>query len=171
MPYYDSIIEKKARNQLCEVKMKSFTHALVKNHNMLVHMMHKTDQVDLYNVSEKDKSSSCNLIEYIPERSHKSMIVGDLQLSNLIAFLPSFYRDSKWQRLFCLDEDGCSLITFFHSCRDYDTTVLLVEDMDGWKFGGVCHESWKPAYKFFGTGEQMLFTFEGDESEPKIYNW
>ena len=43
--------------------------------------------------------------------------------------------------------------------------------MDGWKFGGFCHEAWRSAYRFFGTGEQLLFTFEGDEDDPLIYRW
>ena len=85
--------------------------------------------------------------------------------------MPSFYRDSKWERLFSLNEDGCSLITFFQHCREYSTSVLVVEDMDGWKFGGFCHEAWRSAYRFFGTGEQLLFTFEDDEDEPIIYRW
>ena len=106
----------------------------------------------------------------MPKRSHKSDILTDLELSNLIGSLPTYYRQNEWLRLFNMDVDGCSLITFFQNCREYDTTILVIEDTNGWKFGGFCVETWKPAFRFFGNGQTLLFSFEGTQ-EPAIYQW
>lgn len=110
------------------------------------------------------------LLQFMPEKSHKSAILSDLQISNLIAELPGYYQTSNWERLFNIDVDGCSLITFFQRVKDYDTTIIIIEDTDGWKFGAFCLEEWKPTYSFYGNGENLLFTFK-DGNEPHVYGW
>lgn len=110
------------------------------------------------------------LIEIRPKKSHKSIILGDLELSNLICCLPSYYRQCEWKRLFNMDTDGCSLITFYQQCRDYDNTILIIQDQFGWKFGGFCVEEWRPHYGFFGNGQNILFSFEGKD-DPVVYSW
>ena len=70
-----------------------------------------------------------------------------------------------------MNQDGCSLITFYSKTREWDTTVLLVEDEHGWKFGGYCTEAWRQAgKKFFGSGQNLLFSFEGLD-DPMVYMW
>ena len=69
-----------------------------------------------------------------------------------------------------MDRDGCSLITFFQKCREYDDTILVIEDEDGWKFGAYCKEPWAAKFCFFGNGEQFLYTFK-DENDPNIFTW
>jgi|TARA_B110000305_G_C19183842_1_gene513285 hypothetical protein len=64
----------------------------------------------------------------MPKKSHKSHILSDLQISNLIANLPGFYRGCDWERIFCKAEDGCALITFFKQCAGYDNTVVILQD-------------------------------------------
>ena len=106
----------------------------------------------------------------MPSKTHKSCILSDLQISNLIVELPSYYQTSNWSRLFNIDVDGCSLITFFQRVKEYDTTIILLEDQYGYKFGGFCVEEWKPLFTFFGNGENFLFTFK-DKDEPQIFPW
>lgn len=88
----------------------------------------------------------------------------------MIGELPGYYQTSNWQRLFNIDVDGCSLITFFQRVKDYDATIMIIEDTNGWKFGGFCLEEWRPTYTFFGNGENLLFTFR-DGNEPQVYGW
>jgi len=59
-----------------------------------------------------------------------------------------------------MDHDGCSLITFFKHCREHNCTILVVEDECGYKFGGFCTDPWDCKYRFFGTGSNLLYTFE-----------
>lgn len=149
VPYYDSIIDKKERGRLCECKVDAFTHSKVREHALRVSMSQSNTNKDLYIVERSQKS---DLIEFMPEKSHKSVILSDLQLSNFIGALPSFYRQAEWKRIFNLDEDGCSLITFFQNCREEDTTVMVIQDENGWIFGGFCVEAWRCSYTFFGNG-------------------
>lgn len=156
VPYYDSIVDRKERSHLCECKMTPYTHSKVREHALRVSMNKILPSKDLYVVEktqiQQKMTNSSDLIEYMPERSHKSVILSDIQLSNFIRCLPSFYRQSEWKRIFNLDEDGCSLITFFQNCREYETTVMVIQDQNGWIFGGFCTEAWRCSYTFFGNG-------------------
>ena len=81
VPYYDSIIDKKERNHLCECKMNAFTHSKVREHALRVSMSKTIPHKDLYVVersSNQQMASSCDLIEYMPEKSHKSIILSDI---------------------------------------------------------------------------------------------
>ena len=57
--------------------MTAVTLSKVRNHNLIVHLIHHTDNVDMYSIAESDKGAS-QLIEYRPTKSHKSLILGDL---------------------------------------------------------------------------------------------
>jgi len=63
-----------------------------------------------------------------------------------------------------------SVGTFYEKCRDWKITLLVVQDTKGWIFGGYCTETWRLAKRFFGTGENFLFTFK-DENKPIVFNW
>lgn len=118
----------------------------------------------------KDDTAHKQLLEYRPVRNAKSGILSDLQISNIVSKLPTFMRMSKWERIFKMDEDGCSLITFFKRCREWDTTVLVIEDQRGWVFGCIAMEAWRPMFDFYGNGDNMLFTFK-DKQDIEVYNW
>ena len=69
-----------------------------------------------------------------------------------------------------MDEDGCSLLTFFNQCKETETSVLVVRDEDGHIFGGFCTEPWTQKFIFFGQASSFLFTFQdGDELEVFKY--
>ena len=72
----------------------------------------------------------------------KSKILSDKQIENLTANLDGYYRTMNWDKVFDKDQDGCSLITFFKSCKESATSILLIEDLDGYKFGAFCLEAW-----------------------------
>ena len=101
------------------------------------------------------------MIEYMPKKDSVSAILSDMQISNLIRNFPAYLRSSDWKIAFRMDQDGCSLLTFFKKCRDYDTTVIVCEDEHGYKFGGYCTEAWKQSYRFFGNSQNFLYSFEG----------
>ena len=75
--------------------------------------------------------------------------------------------------MYKLDVDGCSVITFLKNLKNVSNTVILVKDENDYLFGGYCKEPWealKSKKKFFGSGENILFTFQTDEL-PYIYKW
>ena len=116
VPYYDSIIEKELRGDLTFIKMDQYTKAKVNNQHLRASMLQNSK--DMYLIQEdgsdiKQKTSSKDLITYMPNKNAKSKILNDLQISNLICCLPQFYRTNDWNLIFDMDRHGCSLITFF----------------------------------------------------------
>jgi len=85
-----------------------------------------------------------SLIEHRPKKEGgRSYIMNDIMISNLIARFPLYLRQTNWKRLYRRNEDGCSLITFFKSLKEYETTIIVIKDTKGWVFGGFCTEPWK----------------------------
>ena len=81
---------------------------------------------DMIDTQAKYRRRVSTLFQYMPQKSHKSGILSDLQISNLISELPMYYQTSNWKRLFNIDVDGCSLITFFQRNKEYDTTIMII---------------------------------------------
>lgn len=69
-----------------------------------------------------------------------------------------------------MDQDGCSLITFFAKLQEVEQTVLVVKDHNNHVFGCYCGEPWRLAYTFFGDMDNTLFSF-GTGETPTIYYW
>ena len=65
----------------------------------------------------KPKSSmDTSLLKYQVQKNEPSGILKDIQISNLCEHLPAYMRHSKWKRIFAMERDGTSLITFFRNC-------------------------------------------------------
>ena len=103
--------------------VKSFLHRQTKNEKIITRMSMRKKMV-------KPKSNTNNvLLKYVPDKGKwKSGILNDMQISNLIGWFPGYMRTSDWTRLYKMDEDGCSLITFYNQCKDTETSVLVVKD-------------------------------------------
>lgn len=79
-------------------------------------------------------------------------------------------RPKDWELLFSINRDGVSVGTFYERSRNWSKTLLVVQDTNGWVFGGFCNETWRVSTKFYGTGENFLFTFK-DGNKAIVYNW
>lgn len=121
-------------------------------------------------LNHQSTSNLASIIKYIPNKSEKSEILNDLQISNLVDNFPSRLKTMDWTLVFSINRDGVSVGTFFEKCRFYRYTLLVIKDTNGWIFGGFCCETWKTSIKFYGTGESFLYTFK-DGSEPIFYDW
>lgn len=72
--------------------------------------------------------------------------------------------------LYSLNRDGVSIGTFYEKARFFKQTLMIIKEKAGYIFGAYCTETWKSATKFYGTGENFLFTFrDGDKIE--VFNW
>ena len=58
--------------------------------------------------------------------------------------------------------------TFFKRTSGEETTLVLMEDAIGYKFGAMVHEQWESNSSFYGTGETLVFTFE-KQDEIKLW--
>jgi hypothetical protein len=88
----------------------------------------------------------------------------------LIEYLPSIIKTKDWELLFTPNKDGVSMSTFYDRTKDWKLTLIVVQDTTGYIFGGYCTEYWKQSTKFYGTGENFLFTFR-DGNKPTIFRW
>lgn len=50
--------------------------------------------------------------------------------------------------------------TFIQKIAGSETTLLILEDKNGYKFGGFCTEEWHIGRQFYGTGENFVYTFK-----------
>lgn len=58
--------------------------------------------------------------------------------------------------------------TFYEKCRGASTTLIIMEDENGHKFGGMVHDTWRDDNMFYGDGQTFVFTFG---SGDKIKFW
>jgi hypothetical protein len=111
-----------------------------------------------------------SLIKYLPNKSEKSEILNDLQISNLVENFPSMMMYNDWTLVYSVNRDGVSVGTFFEKCKNWKYTLIVVKDTNGYIFGGFCSETWRSSTKFYGTGENFLYTFKNTDT-PIVYNW
>ena len=69
------------------------------------------------------------------------------------------YRNMNWVLLYRLSDHGVSMNTFISKLKNSDSTLMIIEDKNGFKFGGFCTEEWIFGKSFYGTGENFVYTF------------
>jgi hypothetical protein len=92
-----------------------------------------------------------------------SAIATPLMISAISTTLPLAYREHRWRLLYDLSRDGGALQTMLARARDTQLSVILVQDIKGAIFGGLCTESWsetKATGRYYGSGTSFVFTFE-----------
>ena len=105
------------------------------------------------------------LLKYRPQMEGSSKLLNAYQINNLSEHM-IYLRSMKWVLLYRLSEHGVSLHTFIKRLSMYDNTLLVMEDKQGWKFGGLASEEWAKGKDFYGTGDSFVFTFKkGDQIE------
>lgn len=115
---------------------------------------------------------SMSIPTFSPFRSgDDSCIISETQAIMIGRLLPSMVRMREWQRLFSIDIDGISLNTFYNNLHDHSSTIIVMQDINGWKFGWYASQEWSPHKHFYGTGESFLFSFEETEEQLKTYRW
>lgn len=106
----------------------------------------------------------------MPQKSEKSEILNDIQISGLVEALPTMIMMADWELVYSLNRDGISMLTFFEKCKKHPNTFLVVQDFQGTVFGGFCNEPWKTSTSFYGSAENFLFTFKNSQA-PKVWRW
>ncbi|KAI1305988.1 TBC1 domain family member 24 [Halotydeus destructor] len=113
-------------------------------------------------------SEKIHISTRIAPRNFKSNII-DWYLFDIIwDWLPQRLIVKEPMVVFCTDEDGSSLRTFFSKCDSHDATILLLKTTSNEIFGAYCSETWHGRFgregekgatsQYFGTGESFLFS-------------
>lgn len=69
-------------------------------------------------------------------------------------------KGDNWTLVYSLNRDGVSLNTFFERSKSWKHTILFIQETNNYVFGGYCSETWHSSSKFYGTGENFVFTFK-----------
>ena len=84
-------------------------------------------------------------------------LLGADQREAVASQLPPAHAIRDWTLRYSTEQHGCSLRTMYARLAGAGATVLLVEDLQGARFGGFATERWAPGARYFGTGESFLF--------------
>lgn len=96
----------------------------------------------------------CEGLQYVPDYPAFTDIS---QMLFINANLPVDFRH-KWRFLFSSQIHGESFSTFIGRIVDQGASVIIVEDTDGYIYGGFAPVSWTMSPKFVGNDNAYLFT-------------
>jgi hypothetical protein len=118
----------------------------------------KSTVEESHTVSEKERDRSlvpfCRGLDLIP--SYPSLL--DLnQIVFINANLPQQYQ-LEWRFLFSSEIHGESFSTLIGRIVNQGPSVLVVEDRNGYMFGGFAPANWSLSPNFFGDDSSFLFT-------------
>lgn len=101
----------------------------------------------------------------IAPRKFKSSILNWSQIDRLWEWIPDRVYVLEPIIVFCSDENGNSLQTFFSLCGENEPTIVIVKTFNNEIFGAYCSASWSRRFEnslkpgqYFGNGETFLFS-------------
>ncbi|CAG2103129.1 unnamed protein product [Medioppia subpectinata] len=99
-----------------------------------------------------------------PQHFHSQILNTWSLVDTLWEWLPERLVVREPEVVFCSEENGNSLQTFFTLCADFEPTILLIKTIGNEVFGAFCSTSWSKRLdlmsksgQYFGTGETFLF--------------
>jgi len=99
----------------------------------------------------------------------KSLLINEANFKKIRQALPMRFRDKNWYCLFSTSVHGTSLATFHSRLENSGPTVMLIEDSNGYTFGGYASDEWvNHDNEFFGTGECFVFSVR---PKSAFYKW
>lgn len=96
----------------------------------------------------------CEGLQYVPDYPAFTDIS---QMLFINSNLPNDYRN-KWRFLFSSQIHGESFSTLLGRIMDQGPTVIIVEDSNGYIFGGFAPTTWALGPNFIGTEQSFLYT-------------
>ncbi len=95
------MVSEEDKQKLTETKVSSIVSDRVKQGRVKILLKDQNDHI------------SGSMIKYLPNKTEKSEILSDLQISNLIESFPSYLKMADWNLVFSINRDGVSMGTFF----------------------------------------------------------
>lgn len=108
--------------------------------------------------------------EYIPKLLEDSEILTNEHFLQILDYLPPTLKLRNWKLTYSNIKHGSSLNTLFYKCEESGPNILVIQDFKGWVFGGFCSCSWERSQKFYGNGENFLFSFKNTK-KMNSFTW
>ena len=105
-------------------------------------------------VLETSLLPTCDGIQYVPDYP---AFIDISQILFINSNLPATLQ-SKWRFLFSSQIHGESFSTFLGRIVDQGPTVIIVEDTNGYIFGGFGSSAWRLSPNYVGDNTNFLFT-------------
>lgn len=104
----------------------------------------------------------------LPMMMDESLIFTEKHMHQLRRHLPGYTKWMDWKLLYCTETHGISFSTFLHNTKNVSPTLFVIEDSNGFVFGGFATSPWAINSGYFGTGQSFLFSLK-----PKlhVYEW
>lgn len=173
VPYYDSLVDmKSSKSKICSKNDKKPRRQKISDDSFECVVQDESIIEEQINLEKMHISAlSSTMPTYKPFVGEKSAIISEMQAIMLSRLLPNIIAMQTWERLHSIDQDGISLATFYNNLKDHSSTLLLIQDSKGFKFGCYASSAWKMNKHFYGTGESFLFTFKDTEEDLSVYKW
>lgn len=92
-----------------------------------------------------------------------SLILTVSMVRQLRNYIPDMYKNRTWKLIYSPRENGLSMQTFLRLGEEAGANILVVVDENKNIFGAFLPHSWQATSRFYGTGEDFLFTFHNTE--------
>ncbi|KAK9883979.1 hypothetical protein WA026_004913 [Henosepilachna vigintioctopunctata] len=135
-----------------------FRHLYKMSHKEKERASHSQEEDEVIDRETQSKERSliplCRGLDLIP--SYPS-ILDFTQIVFMNANLPQEFQ-TEWRFLFSSEIHGESFSTLIGRIIDQGPTILILEDKNGYIFGGFAPENWTLKPKFYGNDSSFLFT-------------
>ena len=108
---------------------------------------------------EKFLISAC-IPDFVPIQNSQSLIIDEIGIKMLTLHLPPLIRMRDWERVFSIDSEGTSMISYYNCLKEHDETIILIKDSEDSVFGAYVNERWHYDKKFYGSAESFVFNFD-----------
>ena len=87
----------------------------------------------------------------------KSPLLSQTLAIQLLQHIPIVLQCDIWECVYNLVDHGSDLTSFFTLTSGLTHTILVIETIDGCKFGGFASGEWKKSKEYFGNGTSFVF--------------
>ena len=88
---------------------------------------------------------------------HKSLLSNKSSIE-IQKKIPIILQCDMWECVYNLVNHGSDIASFFALTSGLTHTLIVIETIDGFKFGGFASGEWKQSQEYFGNGTSFVFS-------------
>lgn len=106
----------------------------------------------------------------ILKTSADSTIMTPAEMRMIVSWMPKYHHMHEFHLTYALKRDGASLEAIYSLCShsDVSSSFIVIEDKDGYVFGGFLNERFKKSTRFYGSGDSFVFSIRPHQ---EVHRW
>jgi hypothetical protein len=96
-----------------------------------------------------------------PIRSDHISLLSNKCAEVILQNLPIVLQCDMWECVYNLLDHGSDIASFYSYTSGLTHTIIVIETIDGYKFGGFSSGEWKISQEYFGNGTSFVFSIGG----------